>query len=371
MPPDARALLILLRASDSAAALRRLLDRFGDADAALAATASAWCEAGFGAAAIAALDRPDLRRITADLDWLDGADRHLIGWHDPDYPGLLRRGACPPAALFVCGDPAWLWHPQIAVVGSRQPSAGGRDTAAFFAADLAASGWVVTSGLAQGIDAAAHRAALTRGGTVAVVGTGLDLCYPRGHAALMVEIAGRGAVVSEHPPGTPPLRQHFPARNRLIAELSLATLVIEAAEQSGALITARLAAEAGREVFAVPGSIHNPKARGCHRLIRQGAALVERPEEVVAGLTSVVAELTEALRGRLAAVPPTASATACQQPPDALQQRIWQALDFDPVNLDQLVERTGLTVAELAPMLLLMELEGRVVAEHGRYARRP
>lgn len=371
MPLDAQALLTLLRAGDSAAAVRRLLDRFGDAEAAFAAGAPAFREAGFDAMAIAALARPDQARIAADVDWLEGTDRYLIGWHSPDYPALLRRSACPPAALFVSGDPAWLWHPQIAVVGSRQPSASGRDTATAFAAELAASGLVVTSGLAQGIDAAAHRAALTCGHTLAVVGTGLDRCYPRSHAALMAEIAREGAVVSEHPPGTPPLRQHFPARNRLIANLSLGTLVVEAAEQSGALITARLAAEAGREVFAVPGSIHNPKARGCHRLIRQGAALVEGPEEVIAGLGPIAAELAEALRGRLAATPRDAPVTGPPDPSDAIQQRVWHALSFDPGNLDQLAERTGLTVAELASMLLLMELEGRVVAEHGRYARRP
>lgn len=233
----------------------------------------------------------------------------------------------------------------------------------------------VVSGMAAGVDAAAHEAALARGGglTVAVVGTGADLAYPRQHAALRARIAARGAVVSEHPPGTGARPSHFPARNRIIAGLALGTLVIEAAERSGALITARLAAEAGREVFALPGSIHNPLARGCHRLIRDGAGLVESAGEVLAGVAPLAAELADALRGRLNA-PTHRSAEmvgAAPPPSDPDYQRLWQALGHDPTPMDSLIERTGLTPAALSSMLLLMELDGKVAVERGRYTRKP
>ncbi|MDQ3495637.1 MAG: DNA-protecting protein DprA, partial [Pseudomonadota bacterium] len=216
------------------------------------------------------------------------------------------------------------------------------------------------------------------GRTVAVLGTGIDVPYPRANIGLHARIAAAGVVVSEHPPGTGVRREHFPSRNRIIAGLALGTLVVEAAARSGALITARLAAEAGREVFALPGSIHNPKVRGCHRLIRDGAALVEGPDEVIAALAPLATELGDALRARLAvpsSVPGSAAAitatttdTYASNPPD--HQRLWTALGHDPTGMDRLVERTGLTAAELSSMLLLMELEGRVAVEHGRYSRK-
>jgi len=228
--------------------------------------------------------------------------------------------------------------------------------------------------MARGIDAAAHEAtlAITDGTTIAVVGTGTDVAYPPHHAGLRERIAARGAVVSEHPPGTPALRSHFPARNRILAGLALGTLVVEAAERSGALITARLAAEAGREVFAVPGSIHNPMARGCHRLIREGAALVECAEDVIGALAPLAADLANALRERLGETewgPPAGAGSA----PRALApdyQTLWEALGHDPTGMDQLVSRTRLTAAELSSMLLVMELDGLVTAEHGRYLRK-
>ena len=320
-----------------------------------------------------ALRHPDPARLEADLAWLSAPGRHLLGWQDPDYPALLRRAPNPPALLFVAGDPGLLWHPQIAIVGSRRPSAGGRERAHRFAAAFARAGWAVTSGLAEGIDAAAHAGAMSAGRTVAVVGTGPDLCYPVSHAGLMAGIAASGAVITEHPPGTPALASHFPSRNRIIAGLSLGTVVIEAAMRSGALISARLAAEAGREVFALPGSVDNPTARGCHRLIRDGAALVEAPGEVVEALEPLARTLAEALRGRLEppATPSSDRSAGGQPPTDADHNRLWSALGHDPTGMDSLAERTGLTVAALSSMLLLMELEGRVVADNGRYARRP
>jgi DNA processing protein len=364
------ALLNLVRAGLPAAALRERLEHYPDPATLVAAGATAWRGSGAKAEALARLLSPDPALLAIDLQWLAQPGHHLVGWHDGNYPDLLRRTGNPPPALFIAGNPELLWHAQIAVVGSRHPSAGGRDNAGDFARDFARSGFVVASGLAQGVDTAAHRSALEHGRTVAVVATGLDLVFPRSNHALAGRIAAEGALVSEHPPGTPPLSEHFPSRNRIIAGLALGTVVIEAAERSGALITARLAADAGREVFALPGSIHNPMARGCHRLLRQGACLAESPGEVMDALAPLAHALADSLRGRLnpvATEPARGMATAC--PP--VQAGLWRALGHDPVSVDQLSERTGLTVAELAPMLLGMELDGRISAENGRYARRP
>ncbi|MEZ0472403.1 DNA-processing protein DprA [Luteimonas salinilitoris] len=372
---DRDALLRLIAAGGPAAPRRTLLDAHRSPRAALDAGTRAWRTAGLDDKQIRALEATPAGDPCA-RDWLAQPGHHLLGWHDPDYPPLLRAVQNPPPALFVAGDPALLWHPAVAVVGSRSPSAGGRDNARDFARAIAESGLAVTSGLALGIDAAAHAAALAAGGlTVAVLGSGIDRPYPRSNAALHARIAEAGAVVSEHPPGTGALREHFPARNRIIAGLSLGTLVIEAAQRSGALITARQASEAGRDVFAVPGSIHNPMARGCHRLIRDGAALVERADEVIAALAPLAAELGQALRRRLAAPnsPSEAPSGALPDMPgsdDPDYHRLWLALGHDPTGMDQLVERTGLTTAQLSSMLLVMELEGRVVAEHGRYSRK-
>jgi len=375
-PPtdSSEALLRLLAAGGPVAPRRRLLEQHPSPGAALDAGPPAWRRAGLDPdqVAVLAARRPADPRA---LDWLQAPGHHLLGWHDPDYPELLRRIPSPPLALFVAGDPALLWHPAVAVVGSRHPTAGGRDNARLFARAFAASGLAVCSGLAAGVDAAAHEAALEAGGiTVAVLGSGIDVPYPRRHADLHMRIAATGAVASEHPPGPPARRGHFPCRNRIIAGLALGTLVVEAAERSGALITARFAAEAGREVFALPGSIHNPMARGCHRLIRDGAALVESPDEVNAALAPVASTLGDALRRRLGAPIPMAGSvgedTTAPPPDDPRHQLLWSALGHDPIPMDVLAGRTGLTAAELSSMLLVMELEGRVVCEHGRYSRK-
>lgn len=369
------ALLLLVAAGGGVAARRRLLETHGDPDKMLAAGARNWRSHALHEQQIQALQQPDGALLARSRAWLAEPGHHLLGWHDPDYPALLRRIPSPPLALFVAGNPACLWHPSVAVVGSRSPTAGGRDNAHDFAQALAASGLSVTSGLAAGIDTAAHEGALAAGGqTIAVLGTGPDVPYPRANSALHGRIAAAGAVVSEHLPGTRALREHFPSRNRIIAGLALGTLVIEAAERSGALITARMATESGRDVFAVPGSIHNPLARGCHRLIREGAGLVESAHEVIAAIGPLAAELAEALRGRLAipiTLPVTLGASANDwEPPDTDYQKLWCALGHDPTGMDRLVARSGLTVAELSSMLLVMELEGRVAVEHGRYSRK-
>lgn len=376
---DTEALLALLLPGGSVAPRRALLDAHGTPAAVRALPRGRWREAGLDAAQVRALDGDpaalDPALLARCRDWLRQPGHHLIGWHDPDYPPLLRRAGSPPLALFVAGDPGLLWHPAVAVVGSRGPTAGGRDNARAFSRALAAAGFAVGSGLAAGVDRVAHEAALEAGGiTIAVLGTGPDVPYPQEHAGLMARIATEGAVVSEHPPGTAARREHFPSRNRILAGLSLGTLVIEAAGRSGALITARLAADAGREVFAVPGSIHNPMARGCHRLIRDGAALVESADEVIAALGAWAGALRGELRRRLGAAGQVdkdgTTAPSAAMPDDPAHHRLWRALGHDPSTMDQLAERTGLTAAALSSMLLSMELQGRVAVEHGRYSRR-
>jgi DNA processing protein len=370
---NARAWLHLLRAGVGASALRRMVETHAGAAAALDCPDAEWRAAGADTDAMAALRSHDRGVPAGDLAWVDAADHHLIGWDDPDYPALLRRIPSPPPALFIAGDPNLLWHPQVAVVGSRNATAGGVDNAREFSRALIAAGLTITSGMAEGVDAAAHMTALEAGApTIAVVGTGTDVVYPRRHAKLAARIRASGAIVSEFLPGTEARPEHFPRRNRLLAGLTLGTLVIEAAERSGALITARLAGEAGREVFAVPGSIHNPLARGCHRLIRQGAALVEDAREVIEALTSVATELADALRARLRDAGGTDAPVTTAGAPvlGADQRELLDALGHDPVGIDQLTQRTGLTVAELSSMLLVMELHGLVAAEHGRYSRK-
>ncbi len=373
---DTDALLALIHAGGSTAVRRRLLDATGHPAAARAGGPGAWCAAGLDRVQQQALRRPG-DGVTRARAWLDAAPgRRLVGWHEPDYPALLRHAPNPPLALFVAGDPTLLWHPGVAVVGSRAPTAGGRDIAARFAHRFAARGLTVISGLASGIDGAAHAAALASGGaTVAVLGTGIDVPYPRSHATLHARIADAGAVVSEYPPGTPARREQFPSRNRIVAGLALGTLVVEAAQRSGALITARLAADAGREVFAVPGSIHNPMARGCHRLLRDGARLAESADEVADALGPVAGTLADALRSRLG-TPIQRDATAADPSagppasPDPDYNRLWEALAYDPSGMDELVERSRLTVDRVSAMLLVMELDGRVETAHGRYSRK-
>ncbi|CAE1139337.1 DNA-processing protein DprA [Xanthomonas euroxanthea] len=373
--PDLRAFLILLMAGGRSPPRSTLLRCFGSPAEILVAGHEAWRAAGCDDLQAARLQAPDARVLDAALHWCEQPGHHLIGLNDPDYPALLRHIVNPPLALFVDGDPNALWHPGVAVVGSRSATAGGRDHTRAFASSLAGAGLAIVSGMAAGVDAIAHEAALARSDaiTVAVVGTGTDVAYPAHHQCLRDRIAARGAVVSEYLPGTGAVAGHFPARNRIIAGLALGTLVVEAAMRSGALITARLAAEAGREVFALPGSLHNPLARGCHHLIRQGATLAQEPAQIIDGLRLLSGELADALRQRLAAptdqarTPPQAG--TARSDPD--YQRLWQALGHDPTPMDSLVERTGLTAAALSSMLLIMELEGDVVAEHGRYTRNP
>ena len=323
---------------------------------------------GLGDKTIEALLDPDARGIAADERWLAGAGRRLVTWGAPDFPPLLAGIADAPLVLFVEGAAVALSLPQLAIVGSRSPTLPGRDTAMQFARQVVTAGLAVTSGLALGIDAASHRGALQAGGvTVAVLGCGLDEIYPRANTGLAREIiAGGGALVSDLPTGVEPLRHHFPRRNRIISGLSVGTLVIEAALQSGSLITARLAGEQGREVFAVPGSIHNPMARGCHRLICQGAKLVETADDVFAELGALLGSLACARRAE-ATEPQADSAPRL----DNDYEILLDALGFEPAGVDTLVARTGLEAGAVASMLLILELEGRIAQQPGGlYCRR-
>jgi DNA processing protein len=329
--------------------------------------------AGLDEAARAWLARPDPDRLQADLDWLAEPGHRLLRCTDEDFPPQLEHIPQPPAALFVSGDAATLLHPQVAIVGARSATPAGLAHARAFARELALAGFVVTSGLADGVDGAAHHGALEAGRpTVAVVGTGADLVYPSKHQVLARRIARQGAVVSEYSLGAPPLAGHFPRRNRILAGLALGTLVVEADLQSGSLITARLAGEQGREVFALPGSIHNPLARGCHRLIRDGARLVETAGEVVELLAPQARALGAELAARLDGAEAVTAGPASGRHGDPDYARLLDALGHDPAWLDELAERTGLSAAALSSMLLMLELEGVVSCLPGnRYVRLP
>ena len=349
--------LALIRAPGiGPAAALRLLARFGDAPAVFEAGPEAWSAAGLPQALHQGLLSPDRAGVEQDLRWLDGDDRHLVTWLDERYPPLLREIPQAPAALFCHGDPALLARRQLAIVGARSATRQGLETAEGFAAELTRCGVRGTSGLALGIDGAAHRGALAAGGaTVAVCATGLDRTFPERHRELAREIAQRGVLVSEFPTGTPPLAEHFPRRNRLISGLSLGVLVVEAALKSGSLVTAKLAAEQGREVFAIPGSIHSPLARGPHALLRLGARLTE-------SVPDILDELAVQLGEQFAPSRATAIPEAALEPE---RQRVLDAVGFEPTQFDRLVERLAMPIDALCAALLALELDGRIAAAPG------
>lgn len=308
------------------------------------------------------------------MEWLEQKGHGLLGWDSDDYPPLLRRIPSPPAALFFDGDQRCLWQPQVAVIGSRNPTVSGLEHAREFSAEFSRLGITVTSGLASGIDAAAHDAALRAGGqTVAVMGTGLDIVYPASSKALAERIRSQGVLVSELPPGFPPRRGQFPARNRIISGLSLGVLVIEAGLNSGTLITARQAAEQGREVFALPGSLHNPMVKGCHRLIREGARLAETVDDVLSELGPIAGELASDLKVRLAGLDQPRALVPAEASCDFEDEGynlLWDALANDPRSADELVRITGLPVQSVSSMLLILEMQGKIAAhDGGRYCR--
>ncbi|PPE68593.1 DNA-protecting protein DprA [Caldimonas thermodepolymerans] len=341
---------------------RKLLAAFGPPQAVFEHPPDAWREVVPPAQATAlARPREDLAALVESTrQWLAAdAHRHVLTLGDPAYPRLLLETADPPLLLYAAGRLELLQAPSIAVVGSRHATAQGLENARAFAAHLSRGGLTVVSGLAAGIDGAAHEGALEgAGSTIAVVGTGLDRVYPTRHAPLAARIAAEGLLLSEYPLGMPPLAGNFPRRNRIISGLALGTLVVEAALQSGSLITARLALEQGREVFAIPGSIHAPQSRGCHALIKQGAKLVESAQDILEELHLPAAS---------ASPPPDAA----PEPPAAeADDPVLAALGHDPATLDALVARTGWPAAQLNARLLELELEGRVARLPGQLFQR-
>lgn len=334
-----------------------LLAAFGSASAALSAPASAWRTLGLPLACAEARRSAGVRDSAAHaLRWLEQPGRHLLASDDPAYPALLAELVDAPPLLFVEGDPALLERPQLAMVGSRRASRPGLDTARAFARALAGGGFVITSGLALGIDGAAHEGALAVGGlTVAVLGTGLECIYPSRHKDLARRVvAGGGALVSELPLGCSPQPGNFPRRNRIISGLSLGVLVVEASPSSGSLITARLAAEQGREVYAIPGSIHHPGARGCNDLIRQGATLVESVEHILEGL-----------QGWSQGAPPCPAGE-----PEAPPHPLLALLRAAPQNSELLAANSGWELPRLLAELTELELAGQVACEAGVWVHR-
>lgn len=305
---------------------------------------------------------PVLRqRLDEAEQWCERSGCSVLTRESPDYPPLLAAIPDPPAVLFLHGDPAVLGQPQLAMVGTRKPSNAGKRLAGRFAAALCQAGYAITSGLALGIDAASHQGALDAGGaTVAVLGTGLDRLYPARNATLAKAISERGVLVSELLPGSGPLAWHFPRRNRIISGLSHGVLVVEAALNSGSLITARMAGEQGREIFAVPGPVEQPQSRGCHRLLRQGAVLVEEVGDILTELGG----LLQWEQGRCAA-PALPSGSAVPLPDS--QRQLLQLLAYQPLGLDELVRDSGLAVEALLPQLLQLELAGHLECRGGRY----
>jgi DNA processing protein len=336
-------------------AARRLLAAFGSAQAIFEQPAGNLRELGTDNLASALLTEPETLagQLHATLQWLEaGENRHVVTLGDPAYPAALLDIEDPPSMLYMLGAPdtqAWSAiknrAPCLAVVGSRNPTPQGEDNARQFAKVFGAADVCVVSGLALGVDGAAHDGALLGGGTtIAVVGTGLDRVYPKKHLELAHRIAQQGLIISEYPLGTPPLTGNFPKRNRIISGLAQGTLVVEAALKSGSLITARLAAEQGKEVFAIPGSIHSPQSRGCHALIRQGAKLVESAQEVL-----------EDLR-----LPHDAAGADVDGQPEPEPTPLLSAMGFDPVSLEALQARTGLSTPDLQGQLLALELGNRI-----------
>jgi len=332
------------------ATLRNLLRKFGLPREVLAQSRSALAPL-IGTESLAAIESPRVRDAVARaLDWARAEDHFVITLADESYPRALLEIADPPAVLYAHGRAELLQRPALAIVGSRNATAQGESNAEHFARALSDAGLTIVSGLALGIDAAAHRGGLAgAASTIAVLGTGVDVVYPNRNAELAAEIARRGLLVSEFALGTPAIAHNFPRRNRLISGLARGCLIVEAAIASGSLITARCAADQGRDVFAIPGSIHSPLAKGCHALIKSGAKLVESAEDVLAELAGFQA---------------TARASTLTAAPEA-DTGLLAVMGHDPVDVDSLCERAGLSPEEVTSQLLRLELDGRVTALPG------
>ena len=355
-----------------AATLARLLATFGSPGAILTSGRTRLQASGLSDKVVEEILAPDAGAIERDLEWLQCDAHHLITLEDRSYPKLLKQIPDPPAVLYVLGDKEWvpqlLSRPQLAIIGSRNASGAGKQIAKVFAQELAQAGLVITSGLARGIDGAAHRGALqaSLGTTIAVAACGLDRVYPADHLQLAERIAKRGAIVSEFAITTPPKPWRFAHRNRIVSGLSTGVLVVEASVKSGTMITARLAGEQGREVFAIPGTIHSPLSKGCHALIRQGAKLVETVEDILEELKNH-SDPDDSLDHATHRQNDPARLEACQDP---AHQRVLESMEFAPVSIDTLIERCGLDLQAVSSILLILELNGQVLRTgHGMYAR--
>ncbi len=342
----------------SLARLSRLLHCFdGNPRRILASSPSTLRAAGLDRSVIARIHSRRHHQVDSDLEWAQSEHNHIVCRKDNAYPELLKQIPDPPVLLYARGDLNLLRKPQIAIVGSRRCTPGGAQNAFDLAAQCAASGLVVTSGMALGIDAAAHSGALqVGGGTIAVMGTGLDKIYPHKNRKLAEQIIDQGLILSEFPFGTVARPANFPQRNRIISGLAIATLVIEATQRSGSLITARLAAEQGREVLAIPGSIHNPQAHGCHQLIRDGATLIETAEDISMELGSL---FDFAIQHQ--PIPPEKKQVSL----DAEQRILLENIGYDPVDCDLLVHRSGLTIDKLSSMLVELEINDLIQSAPG------
>ncbi len=359
---------------------QQLLNHFDSPQAVFEASSHYLKQAGLPSSVVAKIsackkdpNNPLLQQVEKDLQWLEVNRAQLLTCHCADYPPLLKEIADPPPLLYVLGDPAVLALPQLAMVGARSASAGGRRAAYEFAVELAKNGITVTSGMALGIDAACHEGALQAGGnTIAVLGTGIDLIYPLRHRQLSQSIAQQGAVISEFPLGTGPKRDHFPRRNRLISGLSMGVLVVEAAQQSGSLISARCALEQNREVFAIPGSIHNPLSRGCHALIRQGAKLVENVNDIYEEIGAMVQTYSAiAAAGNEQADGQLARSETLSPPLAADEQLVFECIGYELTPLELIIDSSGLAVADTSAVLVNLELRGLVESDGGGYQRVP
>lgn len=346
------------------ATLCQLLKRYGSPDAVFLASRASLREIVDDNIAHAILAGVDQERITPTLKWLAQENNHLITLADSHYPKSLLEISAPPVILYAKGQLDLLTMPSIAIVGSRHATPQGEKNAENFAENLCRHGLCVVSGMALGIDGAAHRGAIkATGHTIAVVGTGLDIVYPAKHRELAHHIVQRGLILSEFPLATPSIPSNFPRRNRVISGLSLGCLVIEANIDSGSLITARLAAEQGREVFAIPGSIHSPVSKGCHLLIKQGAKLVESIDDIMAEIRWSITSVSPPDISSNGLMPERAN-TACEA------NTVLDSMGYDPTDFEQLIVSTGLTTSTISTMLTLLELEGRIATlAGGKYQR--
>jgi len=338
--------------------IRHLLQHLGSPEKIIQASQRTLRELKAPNCSIRWLKQSDSKNISDELIWTQNPNHHCISILNPHYPSRLKEIHSAPALLFIKGNIDILNTPQIAIVGSRNPSADGRNTAFQFAEDLSQYGLVITSGLAQGIDAQSHKGALVAGATIAVCATGLDRIYPAKHHKLAQRIVKNGALLSEFLPGTKINKAYFPRRNRLISGLSIGTLVIEASLRSGSLITAQCALEQGREVFAIPSSIHNPIAKGCHKLIKQGAKLVENTNDVIEEIQSHIQFMQHALNSKQD-FKKHVTGTSTQNL-DANQRALLEVMTYKPMSIDEIISITQQKAEDVSSMLLILELEGQV-----------